>query len=92
MEVYVDQNPSWMHWIAPEEFNDSVLFKIVVFFYIFHSPCEGLSAMGRSLREHGWNTPWRKPYCLRKQLIDVSTNKELIYSAGSYNTMDKAHK
>ncbi|MCD8221090.1 MAG: hypothetical protein LUD07_02650 [Clostridiales bacterium] len=89
MDVYTDQNPSWMHWIAPEEFNDSELFKIVVF-YVFHSPCVGLSSMRRSLEEYGWSDPWKKPYYLNKQLLAASTNPKLIVSSRTYDAMEKA--
>ena len=82
-------SPNWLKWIAPEKFNDKDLFRIVVFF-VFHSPCEGLSARGKLLTEYGWNTPWKKPYWLNKQLRQASSNYELLFSASSYALMDKA--
>lgn len=30
MIVFTDRNPKWLNWIAPEQFNDYDLFRIVV--------------------------------------------------------------
>lgn len=89
MEINTTYNADWLQWIAPERFNDSDLFKIVVFF-VFHSPCSELSVMGRTLLEYGWKMPWRKPYKLNLQLKEASSNHNLIFSAKSYGDMDKA--
>lgn len=89
MEVYTDRNPSWLQWIAPAAFDDADLFRIVIFF-VFHSPCPKLSSMGKSLQEYQWNTPWKKPYYLNRQLKQASTNKYLLFSAASYAAMDVA--
>lgn len=91
MEVYVNRDEPWLRWIAPEEFNNADLFRIIVFF-VFHSPCRTLSYMNRTLAEYGWHEPWKKPYQLRKQLIQVSTNCELLFSAETYDTMDEELK
>lgn len=89
MATFSDRNPAWMRWIAPEYFNDQDLFRIVIFF-VFHSPCSNLSSMGKPLSEYGWNTPWRKPYYLNRQLKQAASSYELIYSAKDYNGMDDA--
>lgn len=89
MATISDRNPSWIRWIAPEHFNNQDLFRIVIFF-VFHSPCSNLSSMGKTLIEYGWNTPWRKPYYLNKQLRQAATSHELIYSAKGYDEMDVA--
>lgn len=89
MATISDRNPSWIRWIAPEHFNNQDLFRIVIFF-VFHSPCSNLSSMGKPLIEYGWNTPWRKPYYLNKQLRQTATSYELIYSAKGYDEMDVA--
>jgi hypothetical protein len=89
MMVFTDQKPDWLNWIAPDKFDDHDLFKIVVFF-VFHSPCKNLSAMGKSLSEYGWNTPWRNPYYLNKQLRQAASTYELLYSAESYDKMSDA--
>ena len=91
MKVYVTENEPWLRWIAPNEFNVQDLFRIVTFF-VFHSPCPALSAMGKSLSEYGWNTPWKKPFYLNKQLKDASANHNILFSAKSYDTMDEALK
>lgn len=89
MEIYTDRNPGWLQWIAPASFEDADLFRIVIFF-VFHSPCPKLSSMGKSLQEYQWNTPWKKPYYLNRQLKQASTNKYLLFSAASYAAMEEA--
>lgn len=89
MATFSDRNPTWMRWIAPEYFNDHDLFRIVIFF-VFHSPCSNLSSMGKTLTEYGWSAPWRKPYCLNKQLRQAASIYDLIYSAKGYDEMDIA--
>lgn len=91
MKVYVNESEPWLRWIAPEEFNDESLFRIVTFF-VFHSPCSTLSAMSKTLDKYGWNTPWRKPYYLNRHLKRASTNYNLLFSAKNYDTMDEALK
>lgn len=89
MATFSDRNPAWMRWIAPEYFNDQDLFRVVIFF-VFHSPCSNLSSMEKPLVEYGWSAPWRKPYYLNKQLRQVASIYELIYSAKGYDEMDIA--
>lgn len=88
MAYYVERNSEWLNWIAPEIFNDEELFRIVIFF-VFHSPCPALSAMGRTLSDYGWSNPWKKPYYLNKQLIKITSNPSLIVSAKKYNEMEE---
>lgn len=87
--VYTEQNAEWLQQIAPERFNDEELFKIVIFF-VFHSPCTGLSARGRSLSDYGWDTPWKKPFKLNLQLKQAAANYELLFSAEKYEKMESA--
>ena len=89
MKVLVERKPDWLQWISPQKFEDKDLFRIVVFF-VFHSPCENLSSMGKSLYEYGWKTPWKKPFYLNRHLRKTSTNFNLIYSADSYDNLEKA--
>lgn len=89
MIVYTCANPKWLEWIAPEEFHNEELFRIVIF-YVFHSPCTGLSAMGKSLADYKWHKPWCKPYYLNKQLKQASSNFNLLFSAKSYDKMSEA--
>lgn len=86
--MVADKNAKWLQWIAPEKFDDRDLFRIVIFF-VFHCPCKGLSAMGKSLDEYNWHKPWEKPFCLNKQLKQVSLSDKLIYSAKSYDKLDE---
>jgi len=83
MKYYTPENPDWIEWIAPERFNDEELFRIVVF-YVFHSPCKSLSAMGKSLSDYGWSAPWKKPYYLNKQLKQAASNHDLLFSVDNY--------
>ena len=89
MALFVERKPEWLHWITPEEFDDKELYRIVIF-YVFHSPCPQISSMGRTLEEYGWSTPWRKPFYLNRHLRKSSTNFNLIYSADSYDNLEKA--
>lgn len=85
------RNEEWLQWIAPERFNDIDLQRIVTFF-VFHSPCKELSAMSKTLDEYGWKKPWQKPYWLNKQLIQASTNCNLLFPANTYQDFDIALK
>lgn len=89
MAIYTQRYGDWLRIIAPEEFNDDELFRIVVFF-VFHSPCKNTSAMRKTLSEYNWNTPWRKPYYLNKQLKEASSNSELLFSADTYDNLESA--
>ena len=48
--------------------------------------------MRKSLKEYGWNTPWRKPYKLNEQLKRITNNKKLIYSSNTLKDIDSALK
>lgn len=89
MAVYFNRDASWMQWIAPEQFADKDLIRIVTFF-VFHSPCKELSSMSKSLEEYGWATPWRKPIHLNKQLKQKATNHQLLFSAQNYDALETA--
>ncbi len=89
MYVETERNPKWMNWIAPECFNDKDLFRIVIFF-VFHSPCEGVSSMRKSFGEYGWAAPWKNPFYLNKQLEQAASSHKLLYSAKGYEEMDAA--
>lgn len=41
-------------------------------------------------KEYGWKTPWKKPYHLNRQLKQLASNHELIFSAEKYDEMDSA--
>lgn len=59
-------------------------------FFVFHSPCPDLSSAGKTLAEYGWNTPWRKPYCLSRKLKRASSNYNLLFSAKNYEALELA--
>ena len=89
MKGYTDFNAEWLQWIAPEKFNDAELFRIVTFF-VFHSPCPGLSSMGKPLSAYNWNKPWRKPFYLNRQLRQAASTYNLLFSASTYENMREA--
>ena len=89
MKVYTEINPAWIEIIAPKDFNDQELFRIVIF-YVFHSPCEELSAMSKTLDKYNWCMPWKKPYYLNKQLVQAASNDQLLFSAKDYASMSDA--
>lgn len=88
MKYYTEKNPTWLEWIASEKFNDKELFRIVTF-YVFHSPCDKLSARRKTLQEYGWKNPWKKPYKLNIQLKEASSNFNLLYSVDKYEKMSE---
>lgn len=89
MYITTERNPNWINWISSDNFNDSDLFRIVIFF-VFHSPCENISSMGKSISEYGWSAPWKKPWYLNRQFRQVASNYEILYSADAYSAMDAA--
>lgn len=46
--------------------------------------------MGKPLSKYGWSAPWQKPYYLNRQLKQLASNYELLFSAASYEKMDEA--
>lgn len=92
MKYYTELQPNWLQWIVPDRFEDKELFRIITF-YVFHCPSKDSSYMRKSLKEYGWNTPWRKPYKLNNQLKIVANNKHFIYSSSKLDNIDVAlHK
>lgn len=49
-----------------------------------------MSSAGKTLAEYGWNTPWRKPYCLSRKLKRASSNYNLLFSAKNYEALELA--
>lgn len=84
-----DNCPNWLTEINYEQYNNPDFIRILVF-YVFHCPCENISARGISLNDYGWTEPWRKPYKLNEQLKQATSNHNLIFSAHTYNNMDIA--
>lgn len=88
-KVVVEFHPRWLDFIAPERFNSAELNRIITFF-VFHSPCNELSAMSKGLDEYGWSSPWKKPQYLQRKLKQVSTNADLLFSAQTIDDMKQA--
>jgi len=86
-KVYVDEIPQWIKEISIKEYDHDFI-KILDFFQI-HSPVPGLSAHCKTLKDYGWEYPWKKPYWLNKQLKQEASNYELLYSAKSKEKMDE---
>lgn len=70
-------------------FRDSDFVDIFTFFVI-NSPCSTLSRRRISLYDYGWNTPWRKPFSLRRQLQRASSNYKLLHSADNVDSVEAA--
>lgn len=87
MIVYTENMPLWLEKLNIEAFEDKQFLRIITFF-VFHSPVDNLSARQISLSEYGWNTPWRKPYYLNKQLKQATNNYKLLFSSAIYNKID----
>ena len=85
-KYYVDEIPSWMVETPVEE-DDEDFAKIIDFFQ-FHAPVTGQSARCKTLQEYGWDSPWKKPYWLNKQLKRVASNHDLLFTAESQGRMD----
>lgn len=85
----VDFNPNWLDFIVTERFNNTEINRIITFF-VFHSPCSGLSARSKSLDKYGWHAPWRKPQYLKQKLKAASTNGDLLFCAQTIDDMRQA--
>ena len=85
MSILISDTSAWIKKIPSEQLQDADFVRIVNFF-VFHSPCKGLSAMGVSLAEYGWSNPWKSPFYLNKQLRQAATNYELLFSAQNRTT------
>lgn len=86
-KYYVDAIPTWMIDTSVEEY-DKDFIKIIDFFQ-FHSPVPGQSARCKTLAEYGWIDPWKKPYWLNKQLRQMSSNYDLLFTAKSGGEMEE---
>ena len=87
MATTVQKDTSWKR-IPAKQYGQKDIIRIITFF-VFHSPCAGTSAQGKSLAEYGWHTPWKKPYYLNKQLKQTATNQNLLFSASKYEILER---
>ena len=84
MAYTVSPTASWLTDLPAEIYNDPNFQKIIDFFVV-HSLVEGTSSRGKAFADYHWSDPWKKPYHLRRQLINLSTNDKLLYSASIYD-------
>ncbi|MCI5537759.1 MAG: hypothetical protein MR390_03435 [Oscillospiraceae bacterium] len=69
--IITNPHPNWLNTIVPPEYEDELLYRIILFFVI-HSPCKCQSANSISLTERGWKTkPWYSPGYLKDKLSHV---------------------
>lgn len=86
-KYYVDESPSWMIETPIEEY-DADFVKILDFFQ-FHAPVPGQSARCKTIQEYGWETPWKTPFWLNRQLKRAASNYDLLFTAESQGKMDE---
>ena len=84
--ILVDEIPAW---ITGEPIRTEEVLRVYKFF-VMNSPVDGLSSRQKSLLDYGWNTPWRKPYSMRKRLNHLVGNKDFMFTAQKYDTLDAA--
>lgn len=89
MTTYTENKPLWLGELNVKYYEDKQFIRIITFF-VFHSPVNNLSARQICLSEYGWNTPWRKPYYLNKQLKQATNNYELLFSSATLKEMNDA--
>lgn len=88
--------PKKANWLLdfPAGFESSENYIRIYNFFVVKSPVHGTSARSTDLTvDYGWSKPWRKPYYLNKQLKELTTDSELLYSASAYtNTATNTKK
>lgn len=87
--MFVDKTPNWIENLPDEELYNHEMIQIISF-YVLCSPVAGLSAMRKSLGDYNWNTPWKKPYYLNRQLKQAASNYCLLYASSSYDLLEDA--
>ena len=76
-------------WVIDDPIQSEEILRVYKFF-VLNSPVDGLSSRQKSLLDYGWNTPWRKPFSMRKKLNHLSSNHAFIFTAKNYEVMDAA--
>lgn len=83
---------SWL-LAFPNDLEKSDNYIRIYRFFVVNSPVSGLSARGKDIaKEYGWKKPWSSPYYLNKQLKELTTDKNLLYSASSYEQKKSSTK
>lgn len=67
----------------------TVEFIKIIDFYLIHCPVENLSDQRVSLLDYHWSSPWKKPYYLNKQLKQIASNPNLLYSCATLGKMEE---
>ena len=83
----VDEKPSWLVDTPIEEYD--LDFIRIIDFYQFHAPVPGQAAKCITIQEYGWESPWKKPYWLNKQMKLAASNYELLFTAQSKSKMEE---
>lgn len=86
MAKTVQKSISWER-IPLEQYGQKDVIRIITFF-VFHSPCPGVSAQGKTLAEYGWHNSRNSPYYLNKQLKKVATELSLFVPVGIRGNME----
>ncbi len=84
--IPVDEKPAW---IVGDPLRTEEILRVYKFF-VMNSPVDCLSSRQKSLLDYGWNTPWRKPYSMRKKLNHLVGNKDFLFTAQNYDVLDAA--
>ena len=87
MVYLTDAEPSWISQI-PKNIIENKEFITIMDFFLFRTPVKSLSARSNTLQQHGWNTPWKKPYWLQRHLRRLSSNYCLLFSTQKYDNME----
>lgn len=75
----IADNDEWLQTASPFDVIDEDM-KIIIIFFVFHIPVEGVSARGKSLKEYGWGKKSR-----------TSDFKELIRRLIEFGEMNEKH-
>lgn len=86
MAVTLQKATTWER-IPLEQYGQKDIIRIITFF-VFHSPCPGVSVQGKTLAEYGWHDPWNSPYYLNKQLKKAATKLSLFIPVGICSNME----
>lgn len=84
MPYTVPEKATWITDLPKGILNDAN-FQRIISFFVAHSLVDGTSSRGKTFADYHWTNPWKKPFHLRAQLINLSSNKTLLYSAAVYD-------
>ncbi len=87
MSFFVDVECNWLNALEQNIYED-IRFQKIVRFFVINTPVLGLSARTIDLKTYGWTKPWNKKYYLNRQLKELSTNPQLMFSTKNYEDME----